>query len=394
MSPHDPDVAAIRADVEALAAMTRDSAGAGERAAAAWARGRLAALGADDAHTEPYRGRATNSWSFATHSLAGLVALRWRGVPGAALALAAAASLERDVSGRWPWRRRMLGGGEGANALARIRARGERWATAVLVAHVDAAKTGWAWSPAVVRLGAERHLRARRVEPVMGLQGAALLAAAAAALLPRGSLAARALALPAALLGLLAIVLNLDIARSPTVPGANDNATGVAGALDLVRVLAADPLEHVEVLVALVGCEESGMGGFHALLEAHAADLDPATTFVLGLDTLGSGAPIVAGAEGAVLTHRYRGQDLALVEAGAAIAGEPAPARWRIGGWTDPLLALTRGIPAVSLLSIGPGYYPHYHHPTDLPEHVDWDCVAACVRIAHGTLRALDRHAG
>ena len=32
-----PDIDAIRADVVALAAMTRDSAGAGERRAAAWA---------------------------------------------------------------------------------------------------------------------------------------------------------------------------------------------------------------------------------------------------------------------------------------------------------------------------------------------------------------------
>ncbi len=390
-APYEPDLAAIRADVEALAAMTRDSAGAGERAAAGWACERLAGAGAADAASEPYRGRATNSWSFAAHSAAGLAALRLPRLAGAALALAAAVSLERDASGRAPWRRRVMGGGRGANAIARIPAGGERRATAVLVAHIDAAKTGWAWSPAVTQSGAQRHLRTRRVEPVMAAQGLALAIAAGAALAPRGSSLRRILALQSGLLNGLAIALNLDIARSPTVPGANDNATGVAAALDLARALAADPLEHVEVLVALVGCEESGMGGFHAFLDRRRGELEPARTFVLGLDTLGCGTTIVASAEGAVATHRYRETDLALTDEGAALAGEPAPQRWRIGAWTDPLLALNAGIPAVSILSIGPGYYPHYHHPSDLPEFVDWDSVGRCARVAHGTLRALDR---
>ena len=131
------------------------------------------------------------------------------------------------------------------------------------------------------------------------------------------------------------------------------------------------------------------MGGFHAVLERERPD--PARTFVLGLDTLGSGTPIVAAAEGAIRTHRYRDADLALADAGAALAGEPAPQRWRIGAFTDPLLALRRGIPAASVLAMGPGHYPHYHHPTDLPQHVDWASVGRCAAIAHGTLRALDR---
>ncbi len=143
-----PDVDALRADVVALAGRVRDSAGAGEREAAAWARGRLAASGASDACIEGYRGRATNSWSFAGHGLAGLAALRVGGLRGALLALAAAVSLERDASGRAPWRRRVVGGGRGANAVARVPAAARRSATIVLVAHLDAARTGLVWSPA------------------------------------------------------------------------------------------------------------------------------------------------------------------------------------------------------------------------------------------------------
>ncbi len=387
-----PDTARIRDDVVALAAMTRDSAGPGERAAAAWAQGRLVAAGAAQTRVEHYRGRATNSWSFAAHSVAGLAALRLGGLRGAALALAAAVSLERDASGRWPWRRRWLGGGTGANAVGVLPPRGEVRATVVLVAHLDAAKTGLAWNPALGRPAAARRERTRRVDPVMGLQAVGLLAAAGAALARRAGPLRLLLAVPAAVLNAAAIALNLDIARSPTVPGANDDATGVAVALDLARSLAGDPLEHTQVVVALVGSEESGMAGFHAFLESRAGTLDPARTLVVGLDTLGCGTPILAWGEGAILTHRYREADLALADAGAALAGEPAPQRWRIGAWTDPLLALTRGIPALTLLSIGPGgAYTHYHVPSDLPEHVDWDSVASCARVAEGTLRVVDR---
>ena len=79
------------------------------------------------------------------------------------------------------------------------------------------------------------------------------------------------------------------------------------------------------------------------------------------------------------------------MEQGAQIAGAPAPERWRIGAWTDPILAVHRGIPSASVLSMGPGYFPHYHHPSDLPEHVDWESVAACARIAAGTIAAFAR---
>ena len=74
---------------------------------------------------------------------------------------------------------------------------------------------------------------------------------------------------------------------------------------------------------------------------------------------------------------------MALVGHAAAAAGLEPPQLWRIGGWTDPILAVFAGIPAVSLLSIGPkGVFTNYHRPTDVPENVDWPSVGACVHIA------------
>lgn len=386
----EPPVERLVPDVEALAAMERGSTGPGEQDAARWAAGRLEECGAEEVAVEAYRGRSTNSWSFAGHSLVALAGQALGGFAGAVVALASLVSLERDASGRFPWRRRWVGGGEGANATGRVAGAGERRGTVVVVAHLDAAKTGLAWHPLVTKLGGRRNLKRRRMDAVMGLQAAAIAGSAVAALLPRRSLPRRLVGLPAAALNLLAVALNLDIARSPVVPGANDNATGVAATLAIASSLAQGPPQNVDVEFALVGGEESGMAGFHSWLEAR-PELNAGTTLVLGLDTLGCGTPIVAEAEGAVATHRYRPAALDVVDEGALLAGALEPERWRIGAWTDPLLALTRGLPAASILSVGPGYYTHYHHPSDLPEFVDWDCVAACARIAAGTIEAWDR---
>jgi hypothetical protein len=40
---------------------------------------------------------------------------------------------------------------------------------------------------------------------------------------------------------------------------------------------------------------------------------------------------------------------------------------------------------------MGPGYFPHYHHPSDTPDNVDWHSVERCARIAHGIARAAGR---
>jgi hypothetical protein len=40
---------------------------------------------------------------------------------------------------------------------------------------------------------------------------------------------------------------------------------------------------------------------------------------------------------------------------------------------------------------MGPGYFPHYHHPSDTPQNVDWVSVERCARIADGIARTWAR---
>jgi hypothetical protein len=105
---------------------------------------------------------------------------------------------------------------------------------------------------------------------------------------------------------------------------------------------------------------------------------------VLGLDTLGAGEPVVARAEGSILPWRYRAADLDWADRGAHRAGAGPPRRVQLGGWTDPLLAVHAGLPAISLLSVKGNRFTNYHQPTDTPERVDWESVAACLDLARG----------
>jgi hypothetical protein len=350
---------ALSDDVAALAAMERRGASPGERASAEWIAARLREAGAEDVRVRPFRYQHTYAWAHIAHFAAGMLGSRL-------LAAAAAVSLDAEFSGRSQWVRRLLPAGTGWNVVARVPAAGAPRRTVVLVAHHDAAHTGLMWHPRVV---AAARGRSFATIPFLGL-----------------ALAALGLHRPARLLLGCSILMSLDVARGATVPGASDNATGVAAVLALVERYAREPLPGTELVALFPGCEESGMGGMAAWLREEGAALDPQTTLVLGLDTLGAGEPVLVAGEGPPRTVRYREADLALVDRAADRAGLPRPRRARIGGWTDPVLARFAGLPSVSLVSMRDGLFTNYHLPTDTPDRVDWGSVARCLALARAVI--------
>jgi hypothetical protein len=351
-------------DIAALAAIERGSATPGERSSAEWVAGRLREQGAAEVSLETFEYQRTFAHAHVVHFAAGLLAaLSGRRL----LAAAALASFEAEYSGRLQWLRRLLPVETGTNVVGRLPARGTATRTVVLVAHHDAARTGLMWDPRLVGPGDRAAAKSGR--------------RASQALLPELALAAVALGLrrvPAVLLG-AAIALELDQARSPVVPGANDNASGVAAVLDLVGRLARDRPDGLEVVALFPGCEESGMGGMAAWVGAQT--LDPARTLVIGLDTVGSGEPVVLEAEGGLWPVPYREEEVALGESAGL-------RRWRLGAWTDPVIARLAGLPAISILSVRSGGFPNYHLPSDTPDRVDLGCVETCVAAAERMARS------
>jgi hypothetical protein len=312
---------------------------------------------------DSFRYQSSWAWRAVPHFLAGLTGRRW-------VALAALISFDADQSGRCQWLRHLAPGGEGANVVGRVPAAGRRERTLVLVAHHDAAQTGFMWRHPWLSGG---RLSADEVAPfAAGPELGLALVSLGFRRLGRALLA-------------LALYGAVDVARSPTVPGASDNATGVAAVLALVERFARSPLEGTEIVALFPGCEESGMGGMAAWMRSpDARRLDPARTLVLCLDTLGAGEPVVLAAEGPPRRQRYRPEDLALADRAAAEAGLPPPRRFTIGGWTDAVLALEAGLPAISLLSVRGSGFTNYHLPADTPGRVDWSSAEWCTRLAAG----------
>jgi hypothetical protein len=379
------DVDRVRRDVEALAAMERGSAAA-DKPQVPWLEQRLLEAGAHDVRVEPFRFQRNWIWRHGAHTAAGIGAAAVGGRRGAALAAAAAVSYELEVSGKRQWTARLLPAGQGANVVARVPAAGPAERTLVIVAHHDAARTGWLWHSPLTRR-AYRNARERGGPSPLATSVHGVFALVALGCLT-GRRAVRALG--AAILAGLALA-GIDVARSRVVPGANDNATAVGALLALVSALARDPLERTDVIAVFSDCEEVGMGGMGAWIAAHREELDPATTLVLSLDTLGSGEPAVVTKESPLLAT-YRREDLAWADRGALRAGVAPPVRSRLTVTTDAIVARHAGLRAISVVSIDSDgtLGPDYHMPTDTPDRVDWDSVAACARLAGGIAKVWD----
>jgi hypothetical protein len=366
----------LRDTVERLSALDRRTTTPGERASAEWVASELAAAGAQDVRLTSFRGPSTWAWANVAHAAAGLLAAGRGGRIGRGLALATLISYELDYTARSQWLRRLLPAGEGTSVLARLPARDERLGTLVLVAHHDAAHCGLIWHPGALALN---RWIARRTGSTPSYATPAYLALGAIA---SGRKAPRLIG--GAVLG-LGIALALEAARSDTAPGANDNATGVAAVLELVRELAVKRPGGLEVEIVVPGGEEVGVAGMLAWAKSEGRRLDPASTLVLGLDALGAGDPIVVRRES--WTARYRTRELDLIDHAADTAGLPRPARVGFAVNTDPMVARHLGLPALSVLSMREGTIGRFHQPDDTPANVDWDSVESCIRLARALIK-------
>jgi Zn-dependent M28 family amino/carboxypeptidase len=180
------------------------------------------------------------------------------------------------------------------------------------------------------------------------------------------------------------------IALSPTVPGANDNLTGVATLLALAEALEERPVEGLKVLLVSTGAEESLMEGMRAFAARHFSALNRDRTYVLCVDTVGSPHLLLAEEEGMLQVRRYDPGFTALVASCAADAGVALRAGVSMRLGTDGYLALRYDVPAALLISVDDyGGASNYHWPTDTPERVDYASLDGAVAICESVIRRL-----
>lgn len=384
-----PEQEWLRRHVEELSAIYRPSASEGEREAAEWLVARLGECGAE-ARIEVEDGHGTYWWPLgltsAAGALAGVAALRGRRLAGAALAAAAAAAALDDLPPRGRRFRRLLRRREMHNVVAELGpARAER--TVAIVAHHDAAHSGLVFHPAIPEIADRLGLIERNdtSPPLMWPLVGAPAAVAAGALSGRRALTLAGVALCAGYAAAMA-----DVGARDAVPGANDNATGVAILLAIARALAERPTDSVRVLLVSTS-EEATCEGMHAFAERHFPALPRESTFFLSVDTVGSPHLCVLRGEGMFGVTEYPAEALELVDGLAAELGIELFPNLRLRNATDGVYPLAAGYPCASLASCTKLKQPaNYHWPNDTADRVDYGSVADAARLVEALVRRLE----
>jgi Peptidase family M28 len=274
-------------------------------------------------------------------------------------------------------------------------------ARVIVTAHYDAARTGAAFAPKRARRSARLAARYPWLGPFRLLfwSLALLLPALGARMAEIESGAIAVAQLPFTLILLVAIFALVDIELSDAVPGANDNASGVATALSLAGELGAERPKHLDVWFVLPGAEECLQEGMRSFIRSRRRDLERDSTYFINIDTVGHGHVRFETAGGWVVSYAM---DRRMVELATAIADADTDGEDRYGARPlahalagDEMPARLAGFPAISLACTDEdGYVPHYHLSSDTPDTLD----PAALDRAHGfaleLIRQLDRDVG
>jgi hypothetical protein len=328
------------------------------------------------------------------------------GVPevGFALVLVAATSLYLDLNSRFYLLRRLFFRRVSQNIVARNPATASADQRLLVCAHVDTAKTGLIYKPGrmdrFVRLF--RFLGIEVTPPRLIFWSLAVLVpilGARAAGLDNDGIALLQL-LPTLVL-LLACFALIELELSPVVPGANDDASGVATALSL-----ADELDHkrprnLDVWVVITGGEECLFEGMRSFLRRHSDDLKPPSTWVVNIDAVGGGDVRYATAEGLAISFDFRSRLTEVCDAIADSDREDGENRYRAsalkhGFATDAIAARLRKLKTTTITCIEPKAVApaNYHLPSDVPAAIDPKALQRAHDFTLAVIRALDADLG
>jgi hypothetical protein len=387
----------LREVVETLAALDRTPCSRGEREAAEWLARRLRAVEGVQVALED-----EPSWGAFPPTATGLgllgmlgaaLVLRERRSSGGLLAAATFAGILDEAQNGPRLLRRLVRRRRGTvNVIARIGGERASAGTLVVLAHHDAPQTGMLFDQTLQRrlyeLAPGVLARAKTSPPQWWLGLAGPLCTIAAALGRRARPARAGLAL-----GALGVALVADVWRSPTVPGANDNLSGVAALVALAELLCEHPIAGMRVLLVSCGAEETLQDGVRAFMARHRDELEAERTWFVNLDTVGSPHLVMLEGEGPVWMEGYAGawlRDLIAVQAEALGIGLERGCRARAS--TDSVIPSRAGYPIATLVSMTDWRtLANYHLPSDVPANLDYRTVEAAVRLVFDLACALSQ---
>jgi hypothetical protein len=353
-----------------------------ERRAAELIRARLAAANLR-VETQEFQGFSTFAEPLgaiiAPALAASLVARRYRSLR-AALALASAALLGAENDFRRMPISNLLRRHRSQNVVATIEPRSEARRTVCLVSHLDTSRSGFLFHPRFVRF----------LNPWLRLQAIACVAQSTEPLIGRSRIGRRLVAGARASLAITAALLAERELRGVDVPGANDNASGVAAVAQLTLETAETQLEHTRVVSLMTGCEEAGVLGIQAFLDRQ----DTSGWLFLNFDNVGGPATLrYLPREGVGRTWDADRLLLGLAERVSSNRPELGLTRADspIGLSYDATPVLARGGRAITFVAADHGVIPNYHWPTDTTENLEPACVQNAIEVGREMLAALDR---
>jgi Zn-dependent M28 family amino/carboxypeptidase len=390
------DQATLREVIEALAPLERRAGSAAERHAAEWLVERLRAAGARDARIEEATfldGYAPLIGALCAGAAAaglGALASRRARLPATAIGLAVAAAIADDVSNGPRFARRAAYSPKPTpNVVAEA---GDTAAerTLVVMAHHDAAPTGLFFDQRGQEWLARRFPglieRQETTFPNWWLTLAGPLLVAAGALLRR-----RGLVRAGTVSSALGAATLADIARSPIVPGANDNLTAVAVLVALAERLRERPIAGLRVLLVSLGAEEVCQGGIYGFGERHFPQLDRERTWFLNVETVGSPHLVLMEGEGTVVMEDYRDPAFRdLIALVAERAGVPLRRGMRWRNSTDSVIPNRAGYRIATLASMNEHKaMSNYHLMSDTPDNVEYRTAGQALTLTEELARAL-----
>jgi hypothetical protein len=375
----------------------RGSCTPNERAAAEYLLAELRA-GGIEACVERFRGVRCGGERLLVHvAVAGLGAVLLPRFPAVAMVLTAlaSASLLAEQTTRGVWLSWPVTRSRSQNVVGRVPASAAAAARRiVLCAHYDTQPSGWIWAlnRYLMPLGVRSPLTLKPpFTPVLFMMVAELGIAATALVAPHFASVAR---IAAALLLLAYAVLAVFLLQwsfGRPVPGAADNASGVAAVLAIADSWLAGPrpARDVELVVLLSGCEECGLLGAAAWADRHRAELRSLPTVFLNVDGVGFGPPRFLGAEvpAAGVPLRAPGWVLEQCAAVASDQGLTDAGPHALPGPTDGLAFLARGVPGVTVVGFRDGFVlPHYHTMQDTSENMNFTAALDGTRFTRAIL--------
>ncbi len=187
---------------------------------------------------------------------------------------------------------------------------------------------------------------------------------------------------------IFALVFNFTGNRSP---GALDNASGEAIILEVARVLAREPLLHMDVRIASFGCEEVGLIGSVNYLLAHEEELKARPFHMLNFDMPFSPAGRLSLNTGFEIPPHYTSERLnelarkAAEEMGFEIRGIFLP----VGAAADHMPWSKHGFEVAGFVSAA----AQVHGAGDSIEKINREALRRTGEIALAVVRGLDQEA-